>query len=117
MRRLIALGLLAAAGYFAVWGGEYSVRDSRRAKEELAARRAELPVAGRQIDSLRNRIDALRHDDEALERFARERYGFIRDGEFLYRVTEIQSDGSGQSDGPGQSDGSGQPDELDPGPP
>lgn len=96
MRRLIVLGLLVLAGYFAVWGGEYSVLDARRAKEELAARRAELTVVTRQIDSLSVHIDALRHDDEALERFARERYGFIRDGEFLYRVTEIQPDDSGE---------------------
>ncbi len=102
MRRLIVLGLLALAGYFAFWGGEYSVLDARRAKEELAARRAELTVAGRQIDSLSARIDALRHDDEALERFARERYGFIRDGEFLYRVTEIQPGEPGGDDEPGE---------------
>lgn len=92
MRRLIVLGLLVLAGYFAVWGGEYSVLDARRAKEELAARRAELTAVTGQIDSLSVHIDALRHDDEALERIARERYGFIRDGEFLYRVTEIQPD-------------------------
>lgn len=96
MRRLVVLGLLALAGYFAVWGGEYSVLDARRSKAELAARRAELTVVQRQIDSLSVRIDALRHDDEALERFARERYGFIRDGEFLYRVTEIQTDEPGE---------------------
>lgn len=101
MRRLIVLALLALAGYFAVWGGEYSVLDARRAKEELAARRAELPVVTRQIDSLSGRIEALRHDDEALERFARERYGLIRDGEFLYRVTEIQPDRPGEDDEPG----------------
>lgn len=96
MKRLIALGLLVLAGYFAVWGGEYSVLDSRTAKEELAARRAELSVVTQQIDSLSGRIDALRHDDDALERFARERYGFIRDGELLYRVTEMQSDKDGE---------------------
>ena len=100
MRRLIVLGLLVLAGYFAVWGGEYSVLDARRAKEELAARRAELTVVTRQIDSLSGRIDALRHDDEALERFARERYGFIRDGEFLYRVTESQPHEPSQPDEP-----------------
>lgn len=108
MRRLIVLGLLALAGYFAVWGGEYSVLDARRAKEELAARRAELTVLTRQIDSLSVRIDALRHDDEALERFARERYGFIRDGEFLYRVTGLQSSEPGK-DGEGAGQGAGPP--------
>ena len=101
MRRLIVLGLLVLAGYFAVWGGEYSVLDARRAKEELAARRAELTVVTRQIDSLSGRIDALRHDDEALERFVRERYGFIRDGEFLYRVTESHPDEPSRPDEPG----------------
>ena len=39
------------------------------------------------------RIDSLRHSDAALERFARERWGFIRDGEYLYRISEPEEGG------------------------
>lgn len=87
MKRLIFPGVLGIAIYFAAAGGEYSVLEVRRAEAELEQRRAELPVVRRQIDSLRARIDSLQHHDEALERFARERYGFIRDGELLYRFS------------------------------
>lgn len=107
MRRLVFFGLLLLAGYFAVFGGEYSVLDARRARAELEARRAEVLAATHRNDSLRARIDSLRHDDEALERLARERYGLIRDGELLYRVTEPEPDGD-----PPQPDGD--PREEDP---
>lgn len=92
MKRLIFPGVLGIAIYFAVAGGEYSVLELRRGEAELELRRAELPVVRRQIDSLRARIDSLRHHDEALERFARERYGFIRDGELLYRFSETPAE-------------------------
>ena len=90
-RRLISFGVLGLALYFVVAGGEYSIPDARRAEAELAARRAEIAAMREETDSLRHRIEALRGDDELLERVARERYGFIRDGEVLYRITEPET--------------------------
>ena len=90
-RRLISFGVLALALYFVVAGGEYTILEARRAEGELAARRAEISAMRQEIDSLRFTIEALRHNDEVLERVARERYGFIRDGEYLYRITEPES--------------------------
>ncbi len=104
-RRLISFGVLGLALYFLVAGGEYSILEARRADAELVARRAEISAMRQEIDSLGHRIEALRNDDELLERVARERYGFIRDGEYLYRITdritepELPAD-STQSDGP-----------------
>ncbi len=92
MRRLFLPCVLGLALYIAVAGGEYNVLETRRARAELEARRDRLPAARREIDSLRARIDSLQHDDAMLERFARERYGFIRDGELLYRISEPASD-------------------------
>ena len=89
--RLFFFGVLGVALYFSVAGGEHTILDARRAEAELAARRAEIGAVRRQIDSLRTRIAALHDDDEALERFARERYGFIRDGEYLYRISEPET--------------------------
>jgi len=103
MRWLVFLGLLALAGYFAVFGGEYSALDARRARAELAARRAEVTVEMRRIDSLRARIDSLQHNDEALERLARERYGLIRDGELLYRLTDTAWDEESEGSPPDAS--------------
>lgn len=88
MRRLLFPCALGVALYFAVAGGEYSYLERREAEATLEARRAELARVRRQIDSLRARIDSLQHNNAALERFARERYGFIRDGEILYRMSE-----------------------------
>ena len=87
-KRLVFPGVLGLALYFAVAGGEYSLLEARRAMNELAGTHAELEMARQRNDSLRARIDSLRHDDGALERFARERYGFIRDGEYLYRISQ-----------------------------
>ena len=98
LRRLLSFGVLGGALYFAAAGGDHSMLDARRAEAELAARRAEIRRVHDEIDSLRARIAGLRDDDEALERFARERYGFIRDGEVLYRISgpgpEAEPDGS-----------------------
>lgn len=92
MKRLAFPGVIGVAVYFAVAGGEYSFFDVRGAEEELKVRRHELPVVRWQIDSLRARIDSLEHSDPFLERFARESYGFIRDGELLYRLTETEAE-------------------------
>lgn len=89
--RFFFLGVLGLALYFALAGGDYSILDARRAEAELAAKRAEIEDVRREINSLRERIATLRNDDEALERFARERYGFIRDGEYLYRISEPEA--------------------------
>ena len=100
-RRLISFGVLGLALYFVVAGGEYSILEARRADAELAASRAEISAMRQEIDSLGQRIEALRTDDELLERVARERYGFIRDGEYLYRFTEPEAPAdSAQSAGP-----------------
>ncbi len=87
-RRLVFPGVLALALYVGVEGGEYSVLEARRARVELREMRAELRIARQRNDSLKARIDSLRHHDNALERFVRERYGLIRDGEYLYRISE-----------------------------
>ena len=88
--RLIFSGFLAFAVYLAVAGGDHSIFEARQADTRLVARQAEIRSARHQIDSLRARIDSLQHSDDALERFARERYGFIRDGEYLYLISEPQ---------------------------
>ena len=87
-RRLVFPGVLALALYVGVEGGEYSLLEARRARVELREMRAELRIARQRNDSLAARIDSLRHHDNVLERFVRERYGLIRDGEYLYRISE-----------------------------
>lgn len=84
-RRLLAVLGAAAALFYGVWGGEYSLWDLRNLEQnrqtELAAT-AEL--RGRTAD-LRRQADLLQSDPAALERVARERFGMIRPGEVLVR--------------------------------
>ena len=86
-KRIVFPGILGLALYAGVAGGEYSLPEARRATSELLDARAELRIARQRNESLRARIDSLLHRDEALERLARERYGFIRSGELLYRIS------------------------------
>ena len=92
--RLLLAGVLALAVYFIVLGGDYSLFEARQAEGRLDARQAEIRDVRHEIDSMRARIDSLRHSDEALERFAREHYGLIRDGEYLYRISDPEEDGT-----------------------
>lgn len=92
MKKFLFPGLLGLCLYFALAEGEYSLLDVKRAEAELVSRQTELPEIKAQIDSLTVRMKALESDDSALERLARERYGFIRDGEYLYRLSEADAD-------------------------
>ena len=88
LKRAILPGLLLVAGYYGVFGGEYSwfeLRDARAAVEQEEVDLAELH---RQIDSLRVWADSMQIDSVTLERIARERFGMIRDGVTLYRFAQ-----------------------------
>ena len=98
---MVAGVVLAAALYYAVWGGEYSVfdllrlrRDRREAEETLARTR-------REIDSLQSDTLKLSRDPATIERVARERFGMIRDGETLYRFVPVDSAAKGAAAGSG----------------
>ncbi len=88
MRRVILPALLGLALYYALFGGEYSVFELRRARIEREREAAVLAERRRQIDSLRAWADSLNVDSATLERIARERFGMIQEGEILYRYAE-----------------------------
>ena len=88
VKKLILPGILLLAVYYAVFGGEYSYFELRRARTEVAKESADLAVLRHQIDSLKAWADSLNVDSATLERLARERYGMIRGGETLYRFAE-----------------------------
>lgn len=88
LRKLIMPTLLGLALYFAIFGGEFSLVDLRRARAERDAAERELDSLRMEIDSLRAWKHALESDSVTIERIARERYGMIRDGEVLYRFTD-----------------------------
>jgi cell division protein FtsB len=86
--RLIVPAVVGVAGYFALFGGEFSAFDVRRARAEIGQAQAQLDGLRAETDSLRLRADSLENDPAAIERVAREQYGFIRDGEILYKFEE-----------------------------
>ncbi len=85
LKRVVVPGLLVLAAYYAVFGGEYSVFDLRRARVDGDAERVELAELRQMIDSLGAWSDSLQNDAATLERVAREQFGLIREGETLYR--------------------------------
>lgn len=93
-RRRLVRTLLAAAwlagGYYFVLGGEYSVFDLRELKSERDAMAAQVDSLRERADSLAARAESLATEPTAIERLARERYGFIRDGERLYRFVAVE---------------------------
>jgi cell division protein FtsB len=88
-RRLLAGGVLLLAGYYAVWGGEYSAFHLLRLDAEQVRAQAELQDVRTELDSLAAYAQKLETDDATIERIARERFGMVRDGELLYRFVPM----------------------------
>ena len=88
LRRGVFPGLLLLAGYWALFGGEYSVFEVRRARAAREAEATEVERLRREIDSLALWADSLESDPVTLERLARERFGLIQPGERLYLFAE-----------------------------
>jgi cell division protein FtsB len=84
--RLAALVALLLALVFAAQGGEFSTLDLlalRRRERDERARVAELR---QMVDSLTREAQLIERDPKVQERIARESFGMIRKGEFLYRI-------------------------------
>ncbi len=88
MKRLIPPALIGLSVYFALFGGEYYVFEVRRVRAERAELEETLVALERTNDCLRAWAEALQSDSATIERLARERYGMIREGEVLYRITD-----------------------------
>ncbi len=101
LTRIVLPGLVILALYYALFGGQYSIFELRAAQQELTESTAELARLQREHDSLQAWADSLSTDPAVLERFARERFGLIREGEVLVRFTE-DPDSAGDTVGPGR---------------
>lgn len=91
-QRLVIPGLLLAAGYWAVFGGEYSVFEVRAVRGAVVEEQARLAEVEQRIDSLAAWKDQLENDPVTIERVAREEFGMIREGETLYRFADVDPD-------------------------
>ena len=91
IRWLVLPAVVGIAGYFALFGGDYSVFDVSRARQQLVDRGTELDQLKAETDSLAARAEALEDDPHALEEIARGRYGMLAKGEVLYNITGSDS--------------------------
>ena len=77
---------LACALYFAFQGGEYGTLDLLQLRRDEAEEEAHVRRLQRLVDSLTRAAVAVELDPRVQERVARERFGMIKKGEFLYRL-------------------------------
>jgi len=84
-RRLVWL-VLVLAGFFALQGGEHSTWSWYHLRQAERGERARIAELERLVDSLGRTAQAIEEDPVTQERVARESFGMIRDGEYLYRL-------------------------------
>ena len=89
--RWAAVAALAFALYFALQGGEYGTTHLLQIRREEAEERAMVAQLQRIVDSLQVAARAIEGDPRVQERVAREAFGMIRRGEFLYRIVPADS--------------------------
>ena len=81
-----ALAGALVLAWMTVYGGEYSVRDWWRVRQQLVEERAAVDSLRAELDSLARIARLLESDPATQERAAREEFGMIRDGETIYRL-------------------------------
>jgi cell division protein FtsB len=94
--RWAAIAGLVFALYFALQGGEYGTLDLLQLRREEAEEHANVEQLHRMLDSLSRVATAIEHNPRVQERVARERFGMLRKGEFLYRLVPSEKSVSGE---------------------
>ncbi len=80
------VAVLGASLIYAVFGGEYSTLNWLKLRQQERAEQAAIDQLTTEVDSLRRYAKAVATDRKLQERLAREEFGMIRKGEFLYRL-------------------------------
>jgi cell division protein FtsB len=90
LSRWAILAGLVVALYFALQGGEYGVLDLRQLRREAVVESTNVARLHHLVDSLEQVAAAIERDPRTQERVARERFGMLRPGEFLYRLVPTE---------------------------
>jgi len=85
---LVFYALLAASALV----GQHGYLHLQELRQEQQMLEAEAFTLTRENVELRDRITRLKTDDEFLEKVVREKLGFVRRGEFLYRFRDPLAD-------------------------
>jgi len=86
-----ALAAFGFALYFGVQGGEYGTWDLIQLRRDEAEEQEQVARLKHEVDSLQRVAQAIEQDPKVQERLARELYGMIRKGEFLYKLVPPDS--------------------------
>ena len=95
--RWAAIAGLAFALYFALQGGEYGTFDLIQLRREAVDESTNVARLKQLVDSLGKFANAIERDPRMQERVARERFGMLKKGEFLYRLVPTSRSGDGDS--------------------
>jgi cell division protein FtsB len=93
--RWAAVAGLIFALYFALQGGEYGTLDLLQLRREEAEESSNVERLHRMVDSLSRLAWAIEHSPRMQERVAREKFGMLRKGEFLYRLVPAEKSEDG----------------------
>ena len=93
LTRAITFIALIGAGYYWMVGGEYTRAGLERLERDIESRRTEKTAREAELGSIRAWADSLVSNSWAIERVARERYGFVRPDEVLVRFVELGDGG------------------------
>jgi len=94
--RWAAVAGLIFALYFALQGGEYGTLDLLQLRREEAEETFNVERLHRMVDSLSRVAWAIEHNPRMQERVAREKFGMLKKGEFLYRLVPSEKGVNGQ---------------------
>jgi cell division protein FtsB len=94
--RWAAIAGLVFGLYFALQGGEYGTLDLLQLRREEAEESSNLERLHRMVDSLSRVAWAIEHNPRMQERVAREKFGMLKKGEFLYRLVPSEKSVNGQ---------------------
>jgi cell division protein FtsB len=84
--RWAAVAALAFALYFAIQGGEYGTTHLLELRADVEREQTQVVRLRVLVDSLTRAAEAIRRDPRVQERVARESFGMIRKGEYLFRI-------------------------------
>jgi len=86
--KLLGIVVLVSALIFALAGGEYGTLDWLELRRQERAEQRAINELTAEVDSLKRFAKAVETDRRLMERIAREEFGMIRKGEFLYRLQQ-----------------------------
>jgi cell division protein FtsB len=86
LTRKYAILVTILAFLFIILFSEHGLLDYIKMKRQISAINQSIGKLERENVQLKAQVDRLQKDDQYLEELARQKYGFIREGEKVYRI-------------------------------